>query len=81
MYYVDKDMHGLEITSLDAPIVNILSGTAKVSTLPLPSPPVTDMNGVSFNLYNNVWETNYIFWYPYKEEDASRRYRFSLNFS
>ncbi|XP_053402120.1 uncharacterized protein LOC123550399 isoform X2 [Mercenaria mercenaria] len=80
MYYIDKSVKGMEVVSLDAPIVNILSGTEYVSTLPLPTPQVKEMNGVSFNLYNNVWETNYIFWYPYKEEDMSRRYRFSLNF-
>lgn len=80
MYYVDSKMQGLEITSLDVPLVNILTPTDFVSTLPMPLTPIQTMNGVSFNLYNNVWETNYIFWYPYLDKDSSRKYRFSLNF-
>lgn len=80
MYYINKKVQGMKIISQDAAIVNILSGSSEVSTLPIPSPPLTDMYGVSFNLYNNVWETNYIFWYPYKSNDGSRRYRFSLRF-
>lgn len=80
MYYINNKFQGLEILSLDAAIVNILSESDSVSTLPVPIPPVTDMDGFSYNLYNNVWETNYIFWYPYKQEDVSRRYRFTLSF-
>lgn len=80
IYYVDSQMKGLEVTSLDAPLVNILTPTDFVSALPFPLQPLPSMNGISYNLYNNVWETNYIFWYPYLHEDSSRRYRFSLNF-
>jgi len=32
-------------------------------------------------LYNNVWGTNYVMWYPYRKEDANLLYRFRLNFS
>ncbi|KAL4235485.1 hypothetical protein ACF0H5_007120 [Mactra antiquata] len=80
MYYMDDTLRGVEITSLDTGLVNILTDKYYVSTIPEPVPPFNSMTGIAFNLYNNVWETNYIFWYPYKSEDANRKYRFNLNF-
>jgi len=44
-----------------------------------PSSPVQD-DGFSFNIFNNIWGTNYIMWYPYKEEDKSSKYRFTLKY-
>lgn len=80
VYYVDSQMKGLEIASPDAALVNILTADDFVTEIPLPSLPISDVDGVAFNMYNNVWETNYIFWYPYRKEDTDQKFRFRLNF-
>lgn len=43
------------------------------------NPPVID-DGFSFNIFNNIWGTNYIMWYPYKAEDKSSKYRFTMKY-
>lgn len=40
--------------------------------------PVEPDEGVWFNLANNVWNTNWPLWYPWREEDANARFRFVL---
>jgi len=37
--------------------------------------------GVSYNIYNNIWNTNYVLWYPFEEEDKDMKARFSLRFN
>jgi hypothetical protein len=34
--------------------------------------------GMSFNLANNVWGTNYVMWAPWGEDDVSMTFRFAL---
>ena len=47
----------------------------------MPLKPIPDtITGVAFNMYNNVWDTNYIFWYPYLKDDVDHRARFSIKF-
>eukprot|EP00698_Gefionella_okellyi_P007992 TRINITY_DN1960_c0_g1_i5.p1 TRINITY_DN1960_c0_g1~~TRINITY_DN1960_c0_g1_i5.p1 ORF type:complete len:711 (-),score=103.27 TRINITY_DN1960_c0_g1_i5:35-2167(-) len=68
--------HGVEgvlnIVPLDAPLVSAGPPT------PFPEPMVQPdySQGWHFNLYNNIWGTNYIMWYPWRAEDASILYRF-----
>ena len=45
-----------------------------------PSPPAMD-DGFAFNIFNNIWGTNYVMWYPYEEEDKSSKYRFIYNYA
>ena len=45
-----------------------------------PSPPAMD-DGFAFNIFNNIWGTNYVMWYPYKEEDKSSKYHFTYNYA
>ena len=47
---------------------------------PFPTPmqqPDTN-KGFAFNIYNNIWGTNYIMWYPYLQDEASSKYRFQM---
>lgn len=81
VYYLDSKMKGLEIVSLDAALVNVLTENDNVNEIPYPLPSINKVTGMAFNMYNNVWETNYIFWYPYRKEDNNQKFRFSLNFS
>lgn len=35
-------------------------------------------NEFSFNMFNNLWGTNYIMWYPFLPGDESSKYRFTI---
>ena len=39
-----------------------------------------NVSGVAFNLWNNVWSTNYPFFYPYKRSDPNFTYVFEIEF-
>ena len=82
VYYVDRDsLTGIQIHALDTPIVCVATADVKPTVFPAPlrpvNPPITSM---SFNVYNNIWDTNYIYWYPFLPEDANLRARFSIDF-
>lgn len=64
----------MQIQSLDAPLVGV--GTPDLFFNVRERPAMEA--GVAFNLVNNIWGTNYIMWYPYREKDATMRFRFEL---
>ncbi|KAK9815327.1 hypothetical protein WJX72_001843 [[Myrmecia] bisecta] len=64
----------LQIKSFDAAVVS--PGEATPFPNPLHPPDMT--KGMSFNLANNIWGTNYIMWQPYRPEDRDMRFRFAL---
>ena len=75
--YCPKDLAGkcVKISSLDVPIVSF--GTA--NPFPTPRTEAPDMNGgVHFNILNNVWNTNYVLWYPFNDRDSSSKFRFRI---
>ena len=69
---------GVTLTSLDVPVVSLGVAT------PFPSPRTAapDMSqGVHFNIHNNIWNTNYVLWYPFVPDDPTIRSRFQLAFT
>jgi hypothetical protein len=67
----------LGILSPDAAVVCMGAPTA----FPTPLTTQPDLTqGLSFILYDNLWGTNYIMWYPYLPSDSNIRYRFQLAF-
>ena len=84
-----EDPRSLRIGSLDVPTVKLGAGNASLDAdaPPLeglnPAPVPNDVdprleNGVAFNVYNNLWETNAIQWYPFLQEDKDWTFRFSM---
>jgi hypothetical protein len=72
---------GVQISSPDVPIVCPITGRKPISIYPAPLHPITDpITGMAFNIYNNIWETNWIFWYPFNVEDINLKARFSVDF-
>ncbi|HEX6385788.1 MAG TPA: DUF5054 domain-containing protein, partial [Anaerolineae bacterium] len=71
VFYSD-DQRGLIVETLDAPLV----APGKPSLLNFDNEQPLLEKGMHFNLYNNVWGTNFPLWY---DEDA--RFRFALRFS
>jgi hypothetical protein len=69
--FYDDGRQQLAIETLDAPLV--APGDRSLLRFD-PRPPALE-NGMHFNLYNNVWGTNFPQWY---DEDA--RFRFALHF-
>ncbi|XP_041367668.1 uncharacterized protein LOC121382209 [Gigantopelta aegis] len=81
VYYKKKDnSQGLEILSLDAAVVTLTTSRDGISTIPLPLTPIADVTGAAFQLYNNIWDVNFIFWYPYLAQDSNQKFRFQINF-
>jgi len=49
--------------------------------LPFPTPihRQPDLSkGVAWNIYNNIWNTNYPFWFPFVDSDSTTKYRFTV---
>eukprot|EP00742_Colponemidia_sp_Colp-10_P005273 GILJ01005632.1.p1 GENE.GILJ01005632.1~~GILJ01005632.1.p1 ORF type:complete len:745 (+),score=92.80 GILJ01005632.1:37-2271(+) len=66
----------LDIAMRDSALVSV--GEPNPFPVPMRAPEIS--KGVSANLYNNIWGTNYIMWYPFLEEDADAQFRFQLKF-
>ena len=81
VYYTDSNGKGLEILSYDVALVNVLTPQHYVSPIPLPLKPLSEVTGMAFNLFNNVWDVNWIFWYPFERRDLDQKFRFRINIS
>jgi hypothetical protein len=71
VFYYEEDRPKLNIQTLDAPLV----APGDPSLLDFNNEQPRLENGMHFNLYNNVWGTNFPMWY-----DEPARFRFNLNF-
>ncbi|CAF1051516.1 unnamed protein product [Rotaria sordida] len=71
----------IDVKSFDAPIACPILKDKEPTVLPFPAPGNSPpLDGIAYNLHNNVWDTNYIFWYPIVSGDESWRTRFLINF-
>lgn len=82
-----QHLHSSQCVSYTNPQLTFLSKDTSLCCVGFPTPfptptakPVVD-DGFSFNIFNNIWGTNYIMWYPYKDEDKSSKYHFVMNYS
>ena len=69
----------LRIQSLDAALV-----APGVSTDPYEwdrynDAAVDPLEGAAFNLHNNLYDTNYVLWYPWRAADSMSRFRFLVS--
>uniref|UniRef100_A0A0B7AAX7 Glycoside hydrolase family 38 N-terminal domain-containing protein n=1 Tax=Arion vulgaris TaxID=1028688 RepID=A0A0B7AAX7_9EUPU len=80
--FLDNGGQGLQIQTTDVPIVFIGTTDHIASPFPVPLHPFncSSITTMAFNIYNNIWNTNYIYWYPYIEEDADFKARFAIRF-
>jgi len=72
-----------KITSLDSPLLSpILSRLEDFPSVLLDNVQdviaENDVHGVAFNLWNNAWNTNYLYFYPYLDVDKDIYYEFEL---
>jgi len=84
-----KDGTIFSVETPDAPLVAPITpekpfpgwgGTPTV--MPVPTRPIKAVNGMAINLWNNVWDTNYILWYPYDHRatsDQNMLFRFRVS--
>ena len=65
------------------PLICPITGDGRSPTpFPAPLDPLPDSSvvGIAFNIHNNIWNTNYPLYYPFVEEDANFRSRFTVSF-
>ena len=79
VYYYDPAMEeGMQILSLDVPLVLPVTESRPPSPFAVPLKPIREpITGMTFNIYNNIWNTNYIYWYPFHDEDRNFKARFT----
>ena len=72
----------MQLVSQDVPLVSVGTKTRAPSPFPTPLLPIKqeDITGMAFNLYNSMWDTNYILWYPYMKGDEDFKARFQIRF-
>eukprot|EP01111_Echinosteliopsis_oligospora_P018725 TRINITY_DN8746_c0_g1_i1.p1 TRINITY_DN8746_c0_g1~~TRINITY_DN8746_c0_g1_i1.p1 ORF type:complete len:564 (-),score=154.55 TRINITY_DN8746_c0_g1_i1:70-1761(-) len=68
----------LSVIGFDTAVVNV--GPLNVFPTPLGVYPSSSL-GSSFVLYDNLWGTNYVMWYPFLEGEDQLLFRFQLVFS
>ncbi|CAL1525890.1 unnamed protein product [Lymnaea stagnalis] len=80
--FYDYDSTGLQLWTQDVPLVFIGTTDHIDSPFPVPLQPFecSSIRNISFNIYNNIWNTNYPTWYPFNPEDANFKAKFSINF-
>ena len=79
-----KHMHNVEaVVAPRIAITPLDSGLAcfgKPNVFPVPLDETPDVGqGVSFSVYNNIWGTNYVMWYPYHDDEPHLRSRFVVS--
>ncbi|XP_077986944.1 uncharacterized protein LOC144441258 [Glandiceps talaboti] len=78
--YTKPGFHGIQITSPDVPVVSIVTKDLPATPYTVPLKPLSAQPiGMAYNFVNNVWNTNYIFWYPYMDGDENFKARFRIN--
>ena len=65
----------IEFTTLDAAIVT----PGFPTPFPTPLSPPDLSFGVHFHLWNNIWGTNYVMWFPFLPSEPSLLYRFAIH--
>ena len=73
----------IKLSSLDVPLVcPIVSDSSFKTPTPFPAPldPIhpSRLKGFAFNIHNNIWDTNYVFWYPFEEKDKDFKSRYTM---
>lgn len=69
------------LRSPDVPVAcPLVADDDRPHVFPAPLQPLSvPITGFAFNIYNNIWDTNYIMWYPYDDVDANFRARFYVD--
>ena len=82
-----QHLHASQVVTYTKPRIGIASQDTSLLCVghptPFPTPPSKPAidDGFSFNIFNNIWGTNYVMWYPYLDEDKSSKYRFYLDYA
>ena len=78
-YWMEVSILGMVVTNRDDPylVMNVIALDTAITCIgpanPFPTPVTKPDIGSGFasNIYNNIYGTDYIMWYPYLPEDAS----------
>ena len=76
--------HVWNVKSLDTVFVSPWTSVYGPTVWPAPLAPIPrspGIRGMAFPITNNVWNTNFIYWYPYIEEDRNFKTRYQVFWS
>jgi len=82
-----QHLHASQIVTYTKPRITVASQDTSLLCVGYPTPFPTPaskpsiIDGFSFNIFNNIWGTNYVMWYPYLDEDKNSKYRFFFDYS
>ena len=73
----------VKMNSTHVPLVCPITGDGRSPTpFPAPLDPIPDkVIGMAFNVHNNIWNTNYPLYYPFVDDDANIRSKFTIVFT
>ncbi|KAK6980368.1 hypothetical protein BgiMline_021379 [Biomphalaria glabrata] len=79
---LNEDNKGIQFFTRDVPIVNLGTDNRIDSPFPVPLQPFecSTLRNFSFNIYNNIWNTNYPMWYPFNQQDENFKAEFTISF-
>uniref|UniRef100_A0A2C9LDB6 Glycoside hydrolase family 38 N-terminal domain-containing protein n=1 Tax=Biomphalaria glabrata TaxID=6526 RepID=A0A2C9LDB6_BIOGL len=79
---LNEDNKGIQFFTRDVPIVNLGTDNRIDSPFPVPLEPFecSTLRNFSFNIYNNIWNTNYPMWYPFNQQDENFKAEFTISF-
>ena len=63
---------------MDAAVLSPVARRAPSVLLNYQQEPAELVRGVAFNLWNNAWSTNYMFFYPFHKKDANFEFDFKV---
>lgn len=82
VFYTTDNNVGIQFRGPVTPLVSFTTESRSPGPFPVPLEPIISSNitGFGFNFYNNMWDTNYIFYYPYNKSDTDFKATFRVNF-
>ena len=74
------DRRAVSITPLDTPLMCPYTTHHPGTVFPTQLQPLRlPIQGIMYNIYNNIWDTNYVLWYPYQEDDQTFKARYHVS--
>ena len=77
VFYTNDAGAGIQFSGPVTPLVTLATKTRSPGPFPVPLQPISSQEilGFGFNFYNNMWDTNYIYYYPYSSDKSDADFK------